>query len=72
MTHICCPACRLRFARAAAAHLADCPHRGGTPTRLPGAHCVMGFRLADADVLHAVPIAAAAALTHAIAPEPQS
>ncbi len=70
MTHLCCPSCRLRFERAAAAHLADCPHCGGTLTRLPGAHWVIGFRLAHVDVHDAVPIAAAAALTDPIPPEP--
>ena len=72
MTHICCPTCRLRFARATAAHFADCPHCGGTLTRLPGARWVMGFRLADAEIPDAVPIAAAGALTDPIPPEPQS
>lgn len=63
MTHICCPTCRLRFERAAAAHRTDCPHCGGTLTRLPGAHWVIGFRLSHGDVPGAVPTAAVAALT---------
>jgi hypothetical protein len=68
MTHICCPTCRLRFDRAAAADLADCPHCGGTLIGLPGAHWVIGFRLARADVLDAVPLAAAAAPAEPIPP----
>jgi hypothetical protein len=70
MTHTCCPSCRLRFERAAAAHLADCPQCGGSLTRLPGAHWVIGFRLAHADVLDGLPIAGAAVLTDPVLPEP--
>ena len=72
MTHTCCPTCRLRFERAAAAHLADCPHCGGLLARLPGAHALMGFRLARADVLDAPPIASADALAHPVLPDPHS
>jgi hypothetical protein len=69
MTHTCCPTCRLRFDRAAVAHLADCPHCGGLLARLAGAHEAVGFRLDHADALDASPIASAAALTRPDLPE---
>jgi hypothetical protein len=72
MTHACCPTCRLRFNRAAVAHLADCPHCGGLLARLAGAHEVVGFRLAHADGLVAPPIASAVALTRPVLPEPHA
>ena len=53
-----------------ASRSADCPHCGGTLTRLPGAHWVIGFRLAHADVLDGLPIAGAAVLTDPVLPEP--
>lgn len=46
MTHVCCPSCRLRFTRAAAAHLVACPECGGPPQTIPHAAQAVGFRLA--------------------------
>jgi hypothetical protein len=46
MTHTCCPACRLRLTRAAAAVLEACPSCGDQLHVLPAAADVLGFRLA--------------------------
>jgi hypothetical protein len=64
MTHACCPACNLRFTRAAAHHLADCPECGGGLTRSPSAAETIGFRLAGPreDLEEGAPIAIAVAL----------
>jgi hypothetical protein len=51
MTHVCCPSCRLRFTRAAAAHLIACPECGGPTQTMPHAAQTVGFRLALTDDL---------------------
>jgi len=56
MTHVCCPACRLRFTPAAAAYLVACPECGEPPTALAGLEGVLGFRLFRLDeVPHSPP-----------------
>jgi hypothetical protein len=59
MTQACCPSCRLRFTRAAAAYLLQCPECGAPPEVLSAEH-VVGFRLDDSS--HELPAALAAAL----------
>ena len=44
MTHVCCPSCRLRLTRAAAARLVACPECGGAVEPLPTPQA-LGFRL---------------------------
>ena len=66
MTQVCCPSCRLRFTRAAAAYLVACPECGRPPHPAPNAERVVGFRLAsddcDYDDSDVVPVAVAVAL----------
>lgn len=45
MTQVCCPSCRLRFTRAAAAHLVACPTCGEPPQPVLSAERLVGFRL---------------------------
>ena len=49
MTHVSCSSCRLRFARALAAHLAECPMCGSLLDRTTGAEPMLGYWLFDAD-----------------------
>ncbi len=49
MTHVSCPACRLRFTPAAASYLPACPICGEPLTRVGGAGGVLGFRLYGLD-----------------------
>ena len=61
MTHVCCPSCRLRLARAAAARLVACPQCGGAVEPL-SARQALGFHLiaddiSDAALPHAVTVA---------------
>ena len=49
MTQVCCPSCRLRFTRAAAAYLAACPDCGEPPQPVLSAESVLGFRLVSDD-----------------------
>lgn len=63
MTHVCCPSCRLRFTRAAAAYIVACPECGGPPQPVPSAQRALGFRLfIDHDRLDALPHAIAVAM----------
>lgn len=63
MTHTCCPACRLRFSRAAAAVLEACPSCGDRLDILDAAADVVGFRLAtDAPESQVLSAALAASL----------
>ncbi len=61
MTHVCCPSCRLRFTRAAAAHLMACPQCGEPPQPVPTAQRALGFRLVidddGSDAPHAIAVA---------------
>jgi hypothetical protein len=69
MTQVCCPSCRLRFARAVAAYIVACPRCGEPPELGWPAAKMVGFRLAAADELfEALPDAIAVALPR---PEPQ-
>jgi len=62
MTHACCPSCRLRFTRAAAAHLVACPSCG-EPTRSVASGLTLGYRLlTDDDRTGTLPMAVAVAL----------
>jgi hypothetical protein len=45
MTHVCCPSCRLRFNRAAAATLTACPQCGEPPHAVFSAELALGLRL---------------------------
>ena len=49
MTHVSCSSCRLRFARALAAYLAECPLCGGLIDRSTRAEPMLGYWLFDAD-----------------------
>lgn len=49
MTQDCCPSCRLRFTRAAAAHLGACPRCGEPLQSIPSAEGMIGFRLVSPD-----------------------
>jgi hypothetical protein len=44
MTHVCCPACRLRFGPAPGERFDTCPKCGAPPRRLPAARA-LGFSL---------------------------
>jgi hypothetical protein len=69
MTQVCCPSCRLRFARAVGAYIVACPRCGEPPELDWPAGKMIGFRLAEADELFdALPEAIAVALPR---PEPQ-
>ena len=60
MTHVCCPACRLRFTPAAAAYLVACPECGEPPRTVAGHAGVVGFSLFRLeDVPHSLPEAVA-------------
>ena len=47
MTRACCPSCRLRFTRAASAHLTICPECGAPLQTGLAAHDSMGYQLHD-------------------------
>ena len=49
MTHVSCSSCRLRFARALAVHLAECPLCGSLLHRSTDAEPTLGYWLFDAD-----------------------
>jgi hypothetical protein len=49
MTHVSCSSCRLRFARALGAHLAECPLCGCLLDRSTDAEPTLGYWLFDAD-----------------------
>jgi hypothetical protein len=56
MTNVCCPTCRLRFTRAAAAYLVSCPECGEPPQSVAGLDAVVGFRLfRPQDAPHTLP-----------------
>jgi hypothetical protein len=60
MTHSCCPSCRLRFTRAAAASLEACPRCGERPISVDNAEQIIGFRLVAApDLVEPVALAVA-------------
>ena len=63
MTQVCCPSCRLRFTRAAAAYLVACPDCGEPPQPVVRAEDILGFRLvSDDDRSDSLPVALAIAL----------
>ena len=63
MTPVCCPRCRLRFTRAAAACLVACPECGGPPERVASFERVVGFRLVGPqDIPPSVPQAVAVSI----------
>jgi hypothetical protein len=63
MTQTCCPSCRLRFARASAAHLEACPVCTQPLVRIASASDALGYSLFDiADPHPAMPMARAVAL----------
>ena len=49
MTHVSCPSCRVRFNRALAAHLEECPLCGSPLDSSSSAEPLLGLRLFDAD-----------------------
>jgi hypothetical protein len=62
MTHICCPPCRLRFARTSA-YLVACPECGEPTQPVESLSSVLGFRLLGPEALqHELPLAAAVSL----------
>lgn len=62
MTQVCCPSCRLRFNRAAAAYLVSCPQCGAPLLPVATEH-VLGFQLlTDDDRSETLPHAIAVAL----------
>jgi hypothetical protein len=73
MTHVSCSSCRLRFGRALAAHLAECPLCGSPLDRSTEAEPMLGYWLFDADssepqgAAHGSPIVAG---TTALTPRP--
>jgi hypothetical protein len=70
MTHVCCPSCRLRFTRAAAAYLEACPTCGESPQTVQSAERILGFRLVTPEELVAA-FDAAAAVTMPL-PDPEA
>jgi len=63
MTRACCPSCRLRFSRPAAAHLTNCPKCGARLRVGNAAAETLGYRLFDvADTPRELPIAVEVAL----------
>jgi hypothetical protein len=63
MSHLCCPSCRLRFDRAAAAHVTTCPECGRRLITLTDGASLVGFRLFDPlDSPHTLPEAIAVAI----------
>jgi hypothetical protein len=71
MTHVCCPSCRLRFTRAAAASLLACPACGEPPQQVLSAEDALGFRLVAADDhSDTPPVALAVALSIPASSEP--
>ena len=64
MTHVTCPGCQLRFARAAAAPLQRCPFCGGSLATV-AAHTTVGYQLVEVVVpFDALPEARTDALLH--------
>jgi hypothetical protein len=64
MTHVCCPACRLRFTPAAAAYMIACPECGDSPQPVAGLECALRFRLVGPeDLPHELPHATAVLIT---------
>ena len=51
MTHVSCPSCRVRFDRALAAHLEECPLCGSPVDRSNRAGPLLGLWLFDADLV---------------------
>ena len=51
MTHVSCPSCRVRFKRALAAHLEECPLCGSPLDHSDSAGPLLGLRLFDADLV---------------------
>jgi len=70
MTHLCCPACRLRFTHAAAAYLTACPECGDSLQPIDSLERTFGFRLVGPeDLPHELPYATAVSITF---PEPRA
>jgi uncharacterized protein YbaR (Trm112 family) len=71
MTRLACPACRLRFSRAAMATLTTCPECGQDLETVGSAQATLGFRLfAPTDPRPAVPMAIHPAVPiHGLRPE---
>jgi hypothetical protein len=68
MTHACCPDCRVRFTRAAAAQLLACPSCGRAPLDAVSAADLLGYRLLNA--AQSAPEAAARAVAVSPGVEP--
>ncbi len=64
VTHLCCPACRVRFTPAAAAYIVACPEHGDSPQSIAGLEGTFGFRLVGPeDLPYDLPYATAVSLT---------
>jgi hypothetical protein len=64
VTHVCCPACRLRFTPAAAAYIVACPECGALPQAITSLECIFGFRLVGPeDLPRDLPYATARSIT---------
>jgi predicted RNA-binding Zn-ribbon protein involved in translation (DUF1610 family) len=69
VTHVCCPACRLRFTLAAAAHITACPECGELPQPIARLERTFGFRLVGPeDLPHDLPYATAVSITLPVPP----
>jgi hypothetical protein len=70
MTRACCPSCRLRFTRAATAHLTTCPECGAPLPVGIAARDAVGYKLYDIrDSAGEFPVAQAVALPEPHLPE---
>jgi hypothetical protein len=71
-THLCCPACRLRFTPTVAAYINACPECGDLPQPIAALERTFGFRLVGPeDLPHDPPYATAVSVRLPI-PEPRS
>lgn len=67
-SHLCCPACRVRFTPAAAAYIVACPECGESPQPIASLERTFGFRLVGpVDLPRDLPYAAAVSLTPPVA-----
>ena len=69
VTHLCCPACRLRFTPAVAAYIVACPGCGDSPQPAASLEGVFGYRLiGPEDLPHDLPYATAVSIACPVPP----